>query len=80
MRHAQTRAVLFIGHDHAPDRPGGARGAVGRKALVAWEATEAHSSTLPASVWRLVEQIGAGKRSEGVRWLVEGRVKAEAQD
>ncbi len=62
------------------DRPGGARGAVGRKMLVAGEATEAHSITLPASVWRRLEEIGGGNRSEGVRRLVEGGVKAEAQD
>ena len=62
------------------DRPGGARGAVGRKMLVAGEATEAHSITLPASVWRRLEEIGDGNRSEGVRRLVEGGVKAEAQD
>ena len=62
------------------DRPGGARGDVGRKSLVTGEFTEAHSITLPASVWRRVEEIGDGNRSEGVRRLVEGGVKAEAQD
>ena len=55
------------------DRPGGARGDVGRKALVTGEFTEAHSITLPASVWRRVEEIGDGNRSEGVRRLVEGK-------
>jgi len=53
------------------DRPGGARGPVGRKVLAAGEETEAHSITLPASVWRDIERIGEGNRSEGVRRLVE---------
>ena len=46
---------------------------MGRKALVDGEATEAHSITLPASAWRLVERLGGGNRSEGVRRLVEER-------
>lgn len=53
------------------DRAGGARGAVGRKVLAPGEETEAHSITLPASVWRVIERIGEGNRSEGVRQLVE---------
>lgn len=53
------------------DRPGGARGNVGRKTLTPGEATEAHSITLPASVWRRLEQIGDGNRSEGVRRLAD---------
>jgi len=61
------------------DRPGGARGVVGRKTLAAGEATEAHSITLPASAWRLLERIGGGNRSEGVRRLVEDKGKTEAQ-
>jgi hypothetical protein len=55
------------------DRAGGARGAVGRKVLAAGEETEAHSITLPASVWREIERIGEGNRSEGVRRLAESR-------
>lgn len=73
-------AVYGVGHGPemlgcAPrtDHPGGVRGDVGRKALVAGELTEAHSITLPASVWRRLEQIGGGNRSEGVRRLVEGQ-------
>jgi len=56
------------------DRAGGARGAVGRKVLAPGEETEAHSITLPASVWREIERIGEGNRSEGVRRLVEARL------
>jgi hypothetical protein len=55
------------------DRPGGARGNVGRKALAQGDITEAHSITLPASAWRLLEEIGRGNRSEGVRRLVTER-------
>jgi len=33
-------------------------------------ATQAHSITLPASAWRLLERIGGDNRSEGVRRLV----------
>lgn len=55
------------------DRAGGARGEVGRKVLAPGEETEAHSITLPASVWREIERIGEGNRSEGVRRLVETR-------
>lgn len=61
--------------DRAPrsDRAGGARGAVGRKVLAPGEPTEAHSITLPASVWREIERIGEGNRSEGVRRLVDAQ-------
>ncbi len=75
-----TSFSVMLARAPRTDRPGGARGAVGRKVLVAGEATEAHSITLPASVWRRLEEIGGGNRSEGVRRLVEGGVKAEAQD
>ncbi len=77
---APTSFSVILARAPRTDRPGGARGAVGRKMLVAGEATEAHSITLPASVWRRVEEIGGGNRSDGVRRLVEGGVKAEAQD
>ena len=53
------------------DRAGGARGPVGRKVLTPGEETEAHSITLPASVWREIERIGEGNRSEGVRRALE---------
>jgi hypothetical protein len=68
-----TSLFTFLARAPRTDRPGGARGAVGRKALVDGEATEAHSITLPASAWRLVERLGGGNRSEGVRRLVEER-------
>ena len=68
-----TNFSAFLARAPRTDRPGGARGNVGRKALVAGEATEAHSITLPASAWRLLEQIGGGNRSEGVRRLVDER-------
>lgn len=67
-----TAFSVLLARAPRTDRPGGARGDVGRKALVAGEFTEAHSITLPASVWRRVEEIGDGNRSEGVRRLVEG--------
>ena len=66
-----TSFSTFLASAPRTDRPGGARGAVGRKALVAGDDTEAHSITLPASAWRLLERIGGGNRSEGVRRLVE---------
>lgn len=66
-----TNFSTFLGRAPRTDRPGGARGDVGRKALAPGEATEAHSITLPASVWRRLEQIGAGNRSEGVRRLAD---------
>jgi hypothetical protein len=72
-----TSFSTFLARAPRTDRPGGARGAVGRKTLAAGEATEAHSITLPASVWRLLERIGGGNRSEGVRRLVEGKVEAK---
>jgi hypothetical protein len=62
---------IFLARAPRTCRPGGARGAVGRQALMEGEATEAHSITLPASTWRLLERIGDGDRSEGVRRLVE---------
>jgi len=68
-----TSFSTFLARAPRTDRPGGARGAVGRKALVAGEATEAHSITLPASAWRLLERLGDDNRSEGVRRLVEER-------
>lgn len=60
------------------DRAGGARGTVGRKVLAPGEPTEAHSITLPASLWREIERIGEGNRSEGVRRLVEAKPVSEA--
>jgi hypothetical protein len=66
-----TSFSILLARAPRTDRPGGARGAVGRKALVAGDGTEAHSITLPASAWRLLERIGGGNRSEGVRRLVE---------
>ena len=66
-----TSFSAFLAHAPRTDRRGGARGAVGRKALMEGEATEAHSITLPASTWRFLERIGDGNRSEGVRRLVE---------
>ena len=66
-----TNFSVLLARAPRTDRPGGARGAVGRKALVEGEATEAHSITLPASIWRRLEQIGDGNRSEGVRRLAD---------
>lgn len=66
-----TNFSTFLARAPRADRPGGARGDVGRRALAPGEATEAHSITLPASVWRRLEQIGDGNRSEGVRRLAD---------
>ena len=74
MANEPTNFSALLARAPRTDRPGGARGAVGRKALVEGEATEAHSITLPASTWRLVEQIGGGNRSEGVRHLVDAQI------
>jgi hypothetical protein len=65
------RLSVVLARAPRSDRAGGARGAVGRKVLAPGEETEAHSITLPASVWREIERIGEGNRSEGVRRLVE---------
>lgn len=74
-----TNFSVLLARAPRTDRAGGARGNVGRKTLTPGEATEAHSITLPASVWRRLEQISGGNRSEGVRRLADGKVKAEAQ-
>ena len=50
-------------------RPGGARGDVGPRPLVAGDLTEAHSVTLPGATWRLLESLGGGNRSAGIRRL-----------
>jgi hypothetical protein len=34
--------------------------------------TEAHSVTLPSSTWRLLERLGGGNRSAGIRQLAPG--------
>lgn len=65
---------VVLGRAPRSDRAGGARGPVGRKVLAPGEETEAHSITLPASVWREIERIGEGNRSEGVRRLVEAKI------
>ena len=65
--------AVVLGRAPRSDRAGRARGAVGRKVLAPGEATEAHSITLPASVWREIERIGEGNRSEGVRRALETR-------
>jgi hypothetical protein len=66
-----TNFSVLLARAPRTDRAGGARGNVGRKTLTPGEATEAHSITLPASVWRRLEQIGGGNRSEGVRRLAD---------
>lgn len=50
---------------------GGARPGAGRPPLDDTEPTERHTVTLPASLWRLLEQLGDGNRSKGVRVLKE---------
>lgn len=53
------------------DRPGGARGAVGRKLAVGDAATVPHPVTLLPAQWEIVETLGSGNRSAGVRFLVD---------
>jgi hypothetical protein len=48
---------------------GGAGRGQGRKPL-ADEPTESHALTAPASVWRLLERLGEGVRSKGLRRVV----------
>ena len=69
-----TNFSVILARAPRSDRAGGARGPVGRKVLAPGEPTEAHSITLPASVWREIERIGEGNRSEGVRRLVDARI------
>lgn len=49
---------------------GGYREGAGRKSL-AEEPTESHSTTMPQSYWQLVQELGAGNYSAGLRKLVE---------
>ncbi len=59
------------------DRPGGRRGEkIGRLPLTPNDPQEAHSVTLPASLWRRIEQLGGGNRSAGVRRLAEGALES----
>lgn len=56
------------------DRPGGVRSAAqagGRPRLTGSENVEAHNVTLPARLWRRIEDAGQGNRSAGVRVLLE---------
>lgn len=48
---------------------GGRRSGAGRKRL-APDGTEAHNITLSPDDWRLIEALGHGNRSAGVRALV----------
>lgn len=50
---------------------GGARPGAGRPRLDDSQPTERHTITLPAGVWRMIEQAGDGNRSAGVRRLLE---------
>ena len=66
---ARTRLTALIASAPRSDRPGGARGDVGPRPLVAGERTEAHSVTLPGATWCLLESLGGGNRSAGIRRL-----------
>ena len=52
---------------------GGKRDGAGRKPLSgdAEDLAERHSVTLPASMWRMIEAIGDGNRSAGIRELIQ---------
>ena len=54
---------------HNPNTHGGAGRGQGRKPLDADDPTERHNLTAPASIWRLLERLGDGNRSEGLRIL-----------
>lgn len=49
---------------------GGPREGAGRNPLDPIEPTEKHTLTAPASVWRLLENVGDGVRSKGLRRVV----------
>ena len=53
------------------DRPGGARGDVGRHRVGGETRAVSRSITLLPEQWEVVEGIAKGNRSAGVRWLVE---------
>ena len=53
------------------DRPGGARGDVGRHPVGSETRAVSRSVTLLPEQWEVVEGIAKGNRSAGVRWLVE---------
>jgi hypothetical protein len=55
------------------DRAGGWRGdAAGRPVVAPGDPTEVHAVSLPASLWRAVEEAGAGNRSLGLRRRLVG--------
>jgi hypothetical protein len=69
---ARSQLTALIASAPRSDRPGGARGDVGPRPLVPGDLTEAHSVTLPGATWRLLEQLGGGNRSAGIRQLALG--------
>lgn len=53
------------------DRPGGARGAVGRKRVGGDTRAVSHPVTLLPEQWAAVGRLGGGNRSAGIRKLIE---------
>lgn len=56
--------------DVTPNTHGGAGRKQGRKPLDPANPTESHTITLPADIWRMIEQAGDGNRSAGIRRLL----------
>lgn len=53
------------------DRAGGWLSNTGRPEIREGDPTEARTITLPASLWRWIEELGDGNRSAGVRQIAE---------
>ena len=50
---------------------GGKRPGAGRPTIDGEDPTESHNLTAPSTVWRLLERLGDGNRSAGLRKLAE---------
>lgn len=67
-----TALTTIIARVPRSDRAGGARSDdLGRPPIDEAGNAEAHNVTLPARMWRRIEDVGQGNRSAGVRALVE---------
>lgn len=64
-------------HESQQNTHGGPREGAGRPTLADTEPTEKHTLTAPASVWRLLERVGEGNRSRGLRVILAAYERME---